>query len=74
MKRRHKLYHCTSLKRAGIQFAVSCFMTWFGVGLATEQPVPSQWSPEVKVIAFIMTVIFTTVLFTNEVREERDSN
>jgi len=74
MKPKHKFYHCTSLKKAGIQFAVSCVLTWFAVGVATEEANPGQWSPAIKAIAFIMTVVFSKILFTNDLREEKGTD
>ena len=74
MKSKHKFYRCTSLKKAGTQFAVSCVLTWFTVGIATEQGNPGQWSPAVKAIAFILAVVFSMVLFNNNVREEKETD
>lgn len=71
MKPRHKAYHCTSLQRAGIQFVVSCVLAWFAVGMGLEQGNPFLWTPLGKLLFAILTILFTVVLFTNEVREER---
>ena len=71
MRLRHKAYHCTSLRKAGIQFFISALLAWFTVGIGTEQANPFGWTPLYKIVFAILTIVFTAVLFTNELREER---
>lgn len=71
MRLRHKAYHCTSLQKAGIQFLISAGLAWFTVGMGVEQGNPFLWTPLSKLCYAILTIVFTAILFTNEVREER---
>lgn len=71
MRLRHKSYHCTSLQKAGAQFVISAVLAWLTVGMGVEQGNPFQWTPLYKLLFAILTIVFTAVLFTNEVREER---
>lgn len=61
-----------SFKLAGIQFTIAGWLTWFTVAMGTEQPNPLLWTDKSKLFAAVLVVVFSSILFSNELREERE--